>query len=38
MGIGLHVQVEVRVHGAMVAGMMNSGRINRLHGEDKVVN
>ncbi len=35
--LGLQVRGEVRVHGAMVVGMMNCGQINRLHGEDKVV-
>ena len=35
----LDLLVGVKVHGAMVVvvGMMNSGRINSLHGEDKVV-
>ena len=40
VGMGLLVLVVgVKVHGAMVVvvGMMNSGRINSLHGEDKVV-
>ena len=35
--LGLQVLVEVKVHGAMVVGMMNSGLISSLHGEDKVV-
>ncbi len=37
VGMGLQVQVEVRVHGDIVVDMMNSCRINRTHGEDKVV-
>ncbi len=38
VGMGLQVQVEVRVHGDnIVVEMMNSRRINRPHGEDKVV-
>ena len=40
VGMGLLVLVVgVKVHGAMVVvvGMMNSGQINNLHGEDKVV-
>ena len=40
VGMGLLVLVVgIKVHGAMVVvvGMMNSGRINSLHGEDKVV-
>ena len=39
VGMGLLVLVVgVKVHGAMaVVGMMNSGRISSLHGEDKVV-
>ncbi len=37
VGMGLQVQVEVRVHGDIMVDMMNSRRINRPHGEDKVV-
>ena len=33
----LQVREEVKVHGATVVGMMSSGLVSSLHGEDRVV-